>query len=447
MKVSTTFKIAIRALRRNVMRAMLTMLGIIIGVSAVIAMMEIGQGSSKAIQSRIASMGANNLMVQPGQAASGGVSWGAGSAMTLTPDDCEAIGSQCPAIKVAAPTVRSRNQPVVYGNKNWVPNQITGTSPEFLDVRDWTEMADGEMFTDRDVRNANKVCVLGQTLVRELFGGESPVGKEIRIKNVTFKVVGALRRKGANMMGFDQDDLILAPWTTIKYRLSKQSTATDSQATNAASDASQNTLSQVYPQTDVQLYPDVSDTQQMDNPMPIRFANIDTIMVAARSGAEIPTAIEEMTQLLRERHRLRAEEPDDFNIRNMTEMSDALASTTQMMTRLLLFVASISLLVGGVGIMNIMLVSVTERTREIGLRMAVGARAVDILQQFLVEAVVLCLSGGIVGILIGRGISLVLRHAQNWPTETSVAAIVASVVVAAGVGIIFGFYPAWKASR
>jgi ABC-type antimicrobial peptide transport system permease subunit len=447
MKVSTTFKIAIRALMRNLMRAMLTMLGIIIGVSAVIAMMEIGQGSSKAIQSRIASMGANNLMVQPGQAASGGVSWGAGSAMTLTPDDCEAIASQCPAVKVAAPTVRSRNQPAVYGNKNWVPNQITGTAPEFLEVRDWTEMADGEMFTERDVRNANKVCVLGQTLVRELFGGESPVGKEIRIKNVTFKVVGALRRKGANMMGFDQDDLILAPWTTIKYRLSNQSTATDSQATNAASDASQNTLSQVYPQTDVQLYPDVSDTQQMDNPMPVRFTNIDSIMVAARSGAEIPSAIDEMTQLLRERHRLRAEEPDDFNIRNMTEMSDALASTTQMMTRLLLFVASISLLVGGVGIMNIMLVSVTERTREIGLRMAVGARAVDILQQFLVEAVVLCLSGGIVGILIGRGISLVLRHAQNWPTETSVAAIVASVVVAAGVGIIFGFYPAWKASR
>jgi ABC-type antimicrobial peptide transport system permease subunit len=446
VKISTTFKIAIRALRRNVMRAMLTMLGIIIGVSAVIAMMEIGQGSSKAIQQRLASMGANNLMIQPGQAASGGVTWGAGSAMTLTPDDSEAIAAQCSAVRVAAPTVRSRNQPVVYGNRNWVPNNIVGTTPGYLEVRDWEGLADGEMFTDRDVRNANKVCVLGQTLIRELFDGESPVGKEIRVKNVTFKVVGALRRKGANMMGFDQDDILLAPWTTIKYRLSNESTAINQPAAGSSS-ATPNTLSQLYPQTSIQMYPEISETQQMDNPMPVRFTNIDSIMLSARSGPEIPVAIEQITQLLRERHRLQPDEPDDFNIRNMTEMSDALVSTTQMMTRLLLFVASISLLVGGVGIMNIMLVSVTERTREIGLRMAVGARARDILQQFLVEAIVLCLSGGVAGILIGRGISLVLRKFQNWPTETSVAAIVASVCVSASVGIIFGYYPAWKASR
>ncbi len=440
---------AFDALRRNVLRSALTTLGIIIGVGAVIAMMEIGQGSSTAIRRTIASMGANNLLVQPGTASSGGVTFGSGSVVTLTPQDAEAIRKDCPAVRSVAPIVRARTQ-VVFGNRNWVPLYIYGTTPEFLEVRDWNDLTEGEPFSDRDVRNGSKVCLIGQTLVRELFQGRSPVGQEVRVQNVAFRVVGVLSGKGANMMGLDQDDILLAPWTTIKYRVSGSTLSNVNQSAAAAStDPTKqvNSLNQLYPGVQGTLYPTPSPTQMADTPLPVRFTNVDQILVAADAEDRIPEAIRQLTQILHERHRIRPGQPDDFNIRDMTEMTKTLASTSKLMTNLLLCVALISLVVGGVGIMNIMLVSVTERTREIGLRMAVGARAQDILQQFLVEAVVLCLLGGALGILFGWGGSFFVRAVLRWPTETSWPAVVASVLVSATVGVIFGYYPAWKASR
>jgi ABC-type antimicrobial peptide transport system permease subunit len=433
------------------MRSALTALGVIIGVGAVIAMMEIGQGSKTALQRTIASMGANNLMIQSGAAASGGVSFGSGSVLTLTPQDAEEIPRQCPAVEESAPTVRVRTQ-VVYGNRNWVPMQIFGTTPSYLAVRDWEEMDAGEMFTDRDVRNQSKVCVIGQTIRRQLFDEESPLGKEIRLQNVSFRVIGVLGRKGANMMGMDQDDTVLAPWTTIKYRVSGTNVANVNQSASASSAAGAvnpnevNTLSNLYPGSTA-FYLTASASEQANTPQPVRFVNVDSIFVKATSGEEIPQAMSQVTELLRERHRIRRGQPDDFNIRDMTEVTRTLSSTSQLMSALLLVVALISLVVGGVGIMNIMLVSVTERTREIGLRMAVGARGHHILRQFLVEAVVLCLFGGAMGILLGRGASGLVRSIMRWPTEASLPAIVAAVAVAATVGVVFGFYPAWKASR
>jgi ABC-type antimicrobial peptide transport system permease subunit len=446
MKIYRTARTAMTALRRNPMRALLTTLGIVIGVGAVIAMMEIGAGSSAAIQKTIATMGANVLLVLPGTAASGGVSFGSGSVTTLTPEDGEAILRDSPSVRNVAPVVRARTQ-VVYGNRNWVPQQMIGTTAEFLDIRDWANLAEGDAFTDRDVLNANKVCLIGQTLARELFQGEPPVGKEIRVKNVTFRVVGVLSAKGANMMGSDQDDILLTPWTTLKYRVTGSALANPNQSAAAASSGTVNTLNKLYPGLAPELYPKPSDIQAANTPLPVRFANIDQILAAARSTEEIPAAIRQITEVMRERHRIRDGQPDDFTLRDMTEMTNTLSSTTRLMTNLLLAVAMISLVVGGVGIMNIMLVSVTERTREIGLRMAVGARARDILRQFLVEAVVLCLVGGSVGILLGHGGSRLVELLLRWPVETSPVAIAAAVLVSAGVGIIFGFYPAWKASQ
>jgi ABC-type antimicrobial peptide transport system permease subunit len=443
-----TLKTALKALQRNVMRSALTALGIIIGVAAVIAMENIGQGSSTAVQQTIKSMGANNLLLQPGTASSGGVSFGSGSIVTLTPDDADAILRECPSVSAVAPIVRVRCQ-VVYGNRNWVPMYIYGTTPAYLDVRDWQDMAEGDIFNDRDVRNGSKVCLLGQTLVRELFGDESPLNKEIRVQNVSFKVVGVLSRKGANMMGLDQDDILLAPWTTIKYRVAGTSASTVNQSAAQQQDVTQqvNSLNQLYPTQQTGLYPTLSPLQQADTPQPVRFTNVDQILVRADSETEIKPAIRQMTELLHERHHIRAGQPDDFNVRDMTEMSKALGSTSELMAGLLLCVALISLIVGGVGIMNIMLVSVTERTREIGLRMAVGAKARDILRQFLIEAVLLCLLGGAIGILVGCGGSWGVSRFLHWPTELSLPALVAAVAVSAAVGIIFGYYPAWKASR
>jgi ABC-type antimicrobial peptide transport system permease subunit len=458
LKIFRTLRVAIRALRRNVMRSALTTLGIVIGVAAVIAMVDIGQGSSASVQATIASMGANNLVIQPGAGASGGVSLGAGSAITLTPQDAEAVLRDCPAVSDVAPIVRVRTQ-VVYGNRNWVPTFIYGTTPQFHDVRDWHSFDAGEPFTDRDVRGARKVCVLGRTLARELFQGDSPIGKEVRVQKVSFKVIGVLSRKGANMMGIDQDDMLLAPWTTIKYRVAGISATTSNQSTSsstpsataaAGSTTSQpNSLSELYPVSDplARIYIQPSATQLADTPQPVRFTNIDQILVKATTEAAIPAAIQQITHVLHERHRIPPGQPNDFNIRDMTEMTKALASTSKLMGILLLCVALISLVVGGVGIMNIMMVSVTERTREIGLRMAVGARATDVLRQFLIEAIVLCLLGGAFGILVGRGGSYLVNIFLKWPVQPSMPAVVLAVAVSAIVGVAFGYYPAWKASR
>ncbi|MGA2052757.1 MAG: ABC transporter permease, partial [Opitutales bacterium] len=361
---------ALRALRRNVMRSALTCLGIVIAVAAVIAMVEIGNGSNVQIQKTISSMGANILMVFPGAATSAGISFGGGSGISLTPADCDAILAQCPAVRDVAPVVRSRGQ-LVYGNKNWVPQNIQGTTPSFLDLRDWTDLSAGIPITDTDVRNANKVCLLGQTIATQLFGDESPIGKEVRMQNVGLKVIGVLSRKGANMMGQDQDDILVAPWTTIKYRINGTGgTSGSNSIAAAASGISTAPVTQsVYPETSTSLYPTPSATEAADNPAITRLANIDQILVSAANVKAIPDAIDEVSQLLRERHHLRAGDPDDFTVRDMTEMTNTLTSTSRLMTQLLLCVAAISLVVGGVGIMNIMMVSVTERTREIGLRM------------------------------------------------------------------------------
>ncbi|MBF0555135.1 MAG: ABC transporter permease [Nitrospirae bacterium] len=442
-----TLKTAIRALRLNVMRTMLTTLGIVIGVAAVITMAEIGNGASLAIQRTMASMGANTLVVIPGAANTSGINFGFGSVMTLTPQDANTIGTECPSVRSVAPIVRARTQ-LVFGNRNYAPTYLYGTTPSFLDIRDWTDMDSGEMFTEHDVRNVNKVCVIGQSIVRELFGGESPIGKEIRVRNVAFKVVGVLRSKGANMMGMDQDDILLAPWTTIKYRVVATSlSAANQSSTNTSNNNDVTSLNQLYPNLQQNLYPVASATEQADTPQPIRFTNVDQILTDARSAVQIPSAIREITILLRQNHHISPSDPDDFIVRDMTEITKAMTSTTELITKLLLCVALISLVVGGIGIMNIMLVSVTERTREIGLRMAVGAEPADILRQFLAEAVVLCLIGGNIGIILGRGASYIITSVLHWPTAASMGAIVVSVVVSASVGVIFGFYPAWKASR
>jgi macrolide transport system ATP-binding/permease protein len=351
--IPATWSTALNALRRNKMRSALTALGVIIGVGAVIAMMEIGQGSKAALQKTVASMGANTLMVQPGPASTGGVSFGFGSVLTLTPQDAEEIVRQCPAIEEVAPTVRARSQ-VIYGSRNWVPMEISGTTPSYLAVRDWEEMDEGQMFTDRDVRNQSKVCVIGQTLKRQLFDEESPVGREIRIQNIAFRVIGVLSRKGANMMGMDQDDVVLAPWTTIKYRVSATSlanvnqSASSSSARGVVSPDQVNTLSKLYPGS-TPLYSTPSASQQANTPQPVRFVNVDRIMAKATSTEEIPQAMDQITELLRERHRIRSGQPDDFNIRDMSEITRTLSSTSQLMSALLLVVALISLVVGGVG--------------------------------------------------------------------------------------------------
>ena len=442
-----TLRTAFGALRRNLMRSALTTLGIIIGVGAVIAMVEISSGSRDALMKTMSSMGANVLIIANGAAASGGVSWGSGTEETLTPDDAIEIRRQCPAVAEAAPIVGTGGQ-IVYGNRNWVPMRIVGSTPGYVVVRDWTEMDEGEMFTERDVQAASGVCVIGRTLARELFRGESPVGKDIRLKNVSLRVLGVLGRKGASMMGDDQDDIVLLPWTTIKYRISGTSTAAAKSATAASGSSFDkvNSLQNPYPGT-VTLYPVQSAVQKANTPQPVRFATVDIILVKAASATRSKEAIGEITALLHERHRIREDQDDDFTIRDMAEILSAMSSMSQMMGGLLLIVAMISLAVGGVGIMNIMLVSVTERTREIGLRMAVGARSFHILRQFLIEAVVLCLFGGAMGILLGRTASLLVWYFMRWPVQASIPAIAAAFVVSAGVGIAFGFYPAWKASR
>jgi macrolide transport system ATP-binding/permease protein len=438
------FRTALYALRRNVMRSVLTCLGIIIGIAAVIAMMEIGGGSSRSIEQAIASLGASVIQIDPADVTVGGVNSGRGGRVTLTPEDAEALRRECTAVRFVAPSVDAWGQ-VVYGNRNWRPSRILGATPDYLVVRNWP-VAEGEPFTAADVRTAASVCLIGQTVAQKLFENESPIGKELRFRNIGLKVVGILSRKGANVMGWDQDDFLLAPLTTIKFRVSGMRQATQPAAAATASSTA-NSLSQVYPNQQVQLYPPQSAIQAANTPQLTRFSDLDDVWVAAGSPQNIPLVIRQVTAVLRDRHHIEPGAPDDFRIRDLTEISQTFAATSRVMTNLLLVVALISLVVGGVGIMNIMLVSVTERTHEIGIRMAVGAQARDILRQFLVEAVVLCLAGGVVGILLGRGASASITALLHWPTVPSLPAIIASVAVAVTVGIIFGYYPAWKASR
>jgi len=456
-----TIGMALKALTRNPMRTILTTLGVIMGVAAVIAIREIGQGASKSMQDTIASMGSNILLVLPGASQAAGVSTGAG-VVTLTPDDGLAINDpdRCPSILNVAPVVRIR-PPLIYNNKNWQPWQTYGTPPEFLVLRNWSSMTEGFSFGDQDVASQTQVCLLGQTVVKQLFNKigpgddisdyESPVGKEIRMNNKPFKVLGVLSPKGANTLGSDQDDIVLAPWTTVKFKLAGQSAqVTQTASASLSSDPTYQgqTLSNLYPGAGTAaLYNSPSASETADMPQPVRFVNVDQLLVQVRSQEQIESAKKEITDVLRERHHLRPGQPEDFQLRDMTEMNKTVSSTGDLMSLLLLVVAGIALLVGGVFVMAIMLVSVTERTREIGLRMAVGARPRDILVQFLVEAAVMCVLGGMIGIILGRLSSITVWYFMHWPVAMSLETIFAAVGVSAAVGLIFGFYPAWKASR
>ncbi len=410
-------RIALQALRRNVMRTLLTMLGVIIGVAAVIAMMETSRGATAAIQLTVAKMGADTLTVTPGVPKGGAERYGTRTD-TLMPDDADAIARECPSAVAAAPVVNAWGQ-VVYGNHYWNTGCITGSTADFLKMRNWNDLEFGRVFNERELRAGDKVCLLGKTLVQQLFGGRYPVGEEIRVKNVPFRVIGVLSEKGANLLGTDQDDIIFAPWTTVRYRLNGQGSGGSGVATTA---------------------------HLLGTPRSVRSESVGQIMVQAKSTKVIPRCCREITRLLRYRHHAAADE-SDFRIYDNAEVSNVMKKVVQMLSGLGLSVAAVSLIVGGVGIMNIMLVSVTERTREIGLRMAVGANAFDILVQFLVEAVVLCLTGGFIGIVAGRTSSMILSDFLGWPTKASVDAAAIAVAVSVLVGVVFGFYPAWKASR
>jgi putative ABC transport system permease protein len=395
----SSIRIAFRALQLNRLRSALTMLGIVIGVAAVIATAAIGSGAKQRIQQQIASIGSNIIMVLPGSLTSSGLRMGTGNAVTLSESDARELPAQCPDIALAVPVVRGGAQ-IVYENSNWA-TILFGTTPGFLEVRDLS-VAEGASFSQQDVDSANKVAVLGKTVVSNLFGEMDPVGQSIRIKNVPFLVVGVLDRKGQSPTGQDQDDVILLPISTAKRKV-----------------------------------------------IGIKSANadaVDSIIMAAKGGNQIQVAQDEAKALLRQRHHLASSEDDDFSIRNMEEIFAAQEASSRIMSIMLAAVASVSLIVGGIGIMNIMLVSVRERTREIGLRQAVGAKTRDILTQFLVEAVTLSIAGGCVGVFLGIAASMVISRLASWNTVVSMGAVLLAVFFSGFVGISFGYYPARKAA-
>ncbi|ABC77656.1 ABC transporter permease [Syntrophus aciditrophicus] len=397
INIPSTLKISFRALRVNKMRSALTMLGIIIGVGAVIAMLAVGTGAGEKISGQISTMGSNLIMVLPGSTTSGGLRMGAGTVQTLTMADAEAILKECPAVLEVAPTLNGGAQ-VVYGNQNW-STVIHGTTPGILTVRDWT-LTSGRSFTEQDIRSATKVAILGQTVADNLFGGMEPVGQIIRIKKVPFTVIGLLELKGQSPMGQDQDDIIYIPLTTAQKKIFGTS------------------------------FPGM----------------VRSIMVKAASAEDLEAAEGQVTELLRQRHRITDRQENDFTVRNLTQLMQVAEESSRIMTLLLGAIASVSLLVGGIGIMNIMLVSVTERTREIGIRMAVGAKTWDIRLQFIIEALTLSLTGGITGIILGVAASKILSAAAGWPTIVSPLSIFLAFGFSGLVGIFFGFYPAYKAS-
>lgn len=396
MNLLMIIRIAYRALARNKTRAALTMLGVIIGVSAVIAMVSIGQGAQVSVQAQIANMGTNLLFVSAGAQNVGGVRTGTGDTgtNTLTAEDLEAIQREVPSVSMISPIVNSRSQ-LIFSNQNW-NTSVQGVSEQLPGIRKWTVQS-GDFFTDTDVRTAARVIVLGQTIVDNLFSGMDPVGQTVRVTNLPFRVVGVMARKGQDPQGRDQDDVAFAPYTAVQKKL-------------------------------------------------LGNIRIPVVYVSAISPDATYTAQVQIADLLRQRHKLSAGEPDDFTVRNMSDIAEAANETNSIMTWLLGSIAGVSLMVGGIGIMNIMLVSVTERTREIGIRMAIGARASAVRTQFLIESIVLSLTGGFLGIVLGIVASLVIPNVLGWPTLVSPTAIVGSVVFSAAVGIFFGYYPARKAA-
>jgi putative ABC transport system permease protein len=392
VRILASFRIAARALRRNKMRSVLTMLGIIIGVGSVIAAVSITTGATKQVEDKVASLGQNVITVFSGNFTLGGMRGGWGSAPTLTVEDAKAIESQVPTVLAVSPEERDRAQ-VQAAGQNW-NTQVLGEAPEYPQIRNWN-ISEGTMFSDQDVRTLAKVAVVGKTVTDQLFPDQDPLGKTVRIRDIPFKIIGLLEPKGFNLFGQDQDDVVIIPYTSHMRRITSRT-----------------------------------------------FVN--SILVQAASAAVINKAQNDITELLRSRHRS-AEQ--DFTVRNQVELMQAATATSRIMSVLLGAIASVSLIVGGIGIMNIMLVSVTERTREIGIRMAVGARARDILVQFLIEAVTLSAVGGIIGIVLGVIATQIVAHFTHWPTVTPLIWVGAACISSAVIGIISGFYPAWKASR
>ena len=395
MKPLATFRIALRALRRNKLRSTLTALGIIIGVGAVIAMVGIGTGAKSQVEAQIASLGQNVILVFSGNFSSGGVRSGWGGAGTMTVDDADAIAREVAGVSHVSPEVRGRQQ-ILANGLNW-NTQVLGEGTDYLDIRDWP-LDDGSMFTEQDVRGAGKVCIIGKTIANQLFPNEDAVGNSLRIRNFPFKILGVLAPKGLSVMGSDQDDVVIVPYTSMMKRIERRT-------------------------------------------------NLNSITVQSESSAVSDKVQRDMADLLRQRHRMGPGRDDDFTIRGQQEIADAATATTRTMTVLLGAIASVSLIVGGIGIMNIMLVSVTERTREIGIRMAVGAHGRDILLQFLIEAITLSSLGGVIGILSGVGAAKLLSAVAGWPTLISITSVVVAFLFSAAVGVFFGFYPARKASR
>ncbi len=397
INIPSTIKISFRALWVNKMRSALTMLGIIIGVGAVIAMVAVGAGASQKIAAQISSMGSNLLIILPGSTTAGGVRMGAGSQPTLSLGDADAILKECPSVSDVGPTLGGVAQ-IIYGHMNWSTG-VSGTTPGMLNVRDWS-LAAGRPFTQQDVKSASKVALLGQTVVENLFGDQNPVGQTIRIKNVPFMVIGVLAEKGQSAQGQDQDDTVMIPVTTAQKKL----------------------FGTQFP------------------------GMVRIIMVKAKSAEDLSAAEKQTTELLRQRHHIGQKQDNDFTVRNLTQIMQAAEQSSKVMTLLLGAIASVSLLVGGIGIMNIMLVSVTERTREIGIRMAIGAKTWDIRLQFIVEALTLSLIGGIMGIIIGVSTAVILSSVSGWPTVVSILSILLAFSFSGFIGIFFGFYPAYKAS-
>lgn len=396
MNLTNLFKIALRALANNKMRGFLTMLGIIIGVASVITMLAIGQGSKRSIQAEISEMGSNMIMIQPGGDIRGGVRQEASSMETLKLEDYQNIVDETRYVAAVSPSVNSSGQ-VIYGANN-APTTIYGISPDYMEIRRY-KVEDGEMFSEQDIAVAAKVCVVGKTVVDNLFpGGENPVGKVIRFQKLPFKIVGVLESKGYNSMGMDQDDLILAPYTTIQKKV-------------------------------------------------LAITHLQGITCSALKEEYTEQAIGEISEILRRNHKLKTDEDDDFTIRSQQELSSMLTSTTDMMTVLLAAVAGISLLVGGIGIMNIMYVSVTERTREIGLRMSIGAKGIDILSQFLIESILISVTGGLVGVIFGVGSAIIVNQVAHFPIFIQPWSVLLSFIVCTATGIFFGWYPAKKAAR
>ena len=395
MRVDSTFKIAFRALRRNKLRSVLTALGIIIGVGAVIAMVSIGNGAKAQVEQQIASLGENVILIFSGSVTSSGIRTGWGSAGTLKIEDAEAIRREVAGVISVSEEVISTSQ-VSAGNQNWF-TRIYGESPEYFEIRKWP-LSDGASFTPQDVRSANKVCVIGRTTASQIFGSESPIGQVLRIKGVPFLITGVLTPKGLSPQGTDQDDIVIMPYTSAMKRVIGGST-------------------------------------------------LRGINVQVASPNDLAPAQQQITELLRQRHNISAGRDDDFTVRNQQEIAETATATSRVMAVLLGAIASVSLVVGGIGIMNIMLVSVTERTREIGVRLAVGAHGRDILTQFLIEAVTLSVIGGVIGIMLGLGASRMLSVIAHWPTLISIPSIIAAFFVSAAVGIFFGFYPAREAAQ